>query len=355
MAPYMGWSSWNACGVAISEELILRNARAMIDCGLRDAGYTFVNIDDGFFDGRDSEGNIVVKKRAFPDGMRHTLDRLRSMGFKTGIYSDAGKNTCGYYHDGERGGRGAGLEGHEERDIRMYLGDWGADLLKVDWCGAWLRLNKRKRYTDLSRIVRATNPEAIYNVCCWEWPGEWVTEAADAWRTGPDLEPRFPSILNALEKAAPLSEHATAFRWNDLDMLQVGNGMTDVQDRSHFSMWCMMNTPLVLGCDVSAIRAETLDIVSDPELIAINQDPLGRQAKRVRSQGGVSLWSKPLLEGNAYAVLNETDSEKRIRIPISDTVTEVRDVALKRWDDVYGSVTVDLEPFDCRVFRINRA
>jgi hypothetical protein len=356
MAPYMGWSTWNTCGVDVSEELVLRNARAIIDLGLRDAGYSFINIDDGFFDGRDPDGNIVVKKRSFPRGMKSTLDSLRYMGFKTGIYSDAGKNTCGYYHNGETGGRGSGLEGHEQRDIRMYLGDWGCDLLKVDWCGGWMRLNRQKRYTELSEMVRAGNPRAIYNVCCWKWPGAWVTEAADAWRTGPDLECGFPSVLAALERAEPLWEHASAHRWNDLDMLQVGNGMRDVEDRSHFSMWCMMNTPLVLGCDISEIRPETLDIVSDAELISINQDPLGRQARRVRKQEGVSLWYKPLSEGEAaYAVLNETDSHKRLRIPVPESVSEVRDVGLKHWEDVEGSITVELEPFDCRVLRIPQA
>ena len=351
MPPYKGWSSWNAYSVNISEDCILDNAREIKSLGLDKLGYDFVNIDDGFFAGRDEFGNIIVDTDKFPNGMRFVCDEIRGLGLRPGIYSDAGKNTCSYYHNGCAEARGCGLEEHEEGDIKTYLRDWNCDMLKVDWCGGWMRLNQKNRYTLIGEVVKRIKPHAIYNVCSWGWPGEWVTGVADCWRVSKDLEPKFSSILNSIGCTENLHKYSAPDRWNDLDMLQVGNGMSHEQDRAHFSMWCMLNTPLVVGTDLARATVDTVDMLRNKGMLTLHQDPIGKQAVMVRRKDGVSTWAKLLADGSrAFAVLNETAGHRVTEVPLSKDIREIYDVWTDRRITTDRRFSLKLSPTSAAVF-----
>lgn len=276
--PIMGWASWNAYRTDITEESILSQAKKLQELGLQELGYVFVNVDDGWQNGRGEDGLVNINTERFPSGMKALADTLHDMGFYAGIYTDAGASTCGWESDNEKNNDDVGLYGHDEEDLRRYLIEWGYDFIKVDWCGGRRQnLSKQQRYTTIGNIVKEiekeTGDDKIYNVCCWSFPGEWVTDVADSWRTGGDIFNNFGAVLEQLDNIKSLAKYNTPGHVNDLDMMQVGNGMTYEEDKSHFSMWCMMSTPLMLGMDLNSISDETLSIISNAELIAINQDP----------------------------------------------------------------------------------
>lgn len=252
--PIMGWSSWNNYWHDISEDKLISQMDAMKEHGLIDAGYTYFNVDDGYQLGRDPQTHRVnYDEKKFPNGMKVISDYAHSIGMKAGIYTDAGEKTCGYFsQDSTEEGADVGLYGYDESDLRMYLDEWGYDFIKVDWCGGQdLGLNKQQRYTEISKIIeqieKETKKNKVFNICCWEFPGEWALDIADSWRTGADITPDFNSVLYQLDQIKPLAKYNGPGHVNDLDMLQVGNGMTFEEDKSHFSMWAMMSTPLVLG------------------------------------------------------------------------------------------------------------
>ena len=323
--PVMGWSSWNHYRIAINEEIIRAQADAMVERGLKDAGYSYINIDDGYFGGRDEDGRLFEHETKFPSGMKALADYIHAKGLKAGIYSEAGCNTCGSYADGDLRGKGAGLSGHDEDDLRLFFDDWGYDFLKVDWCGGLRKgLCARRRYTEISRLVRDIAPEAVYNVCRWKFPGAWVVDVADSWRISSDISARFGpailpgTILNIIEKSAPLAKYVGPGHFNDMDMLQVGRGMSADEDRSHFAMWCMMSSPLLAGNDLCSMSDETAGIITNPDLIAVNQDELGQQAVRVERGFGRQIWHKPLSGGRAaVAVLNSSAKARKIGCRLS--------------------------------------
>jgi autotransporter-associated beta strand protein len=293
--PIMGWSSWNHFRIHIDEVMIREQADAMASNGMKKAGYRFINIDDGFFGGRDAEGNLFCYDLRFPSGMKSLADSIRSKGLKPGIYSEAGTNTCGSIYDKDPRGVGVGMFGHEERDLKLMLIDWGYDFIKIDWCGGLRQsLSEQEQYSKISSIVRRLKPEAVYNVCRWEYPGNWVKNIADSWRISGDIEASFESVMKIVDHCEPLWEHSGPGGFNDMDILQVGRGMTETEDRTHFTLWCMMNSPLLAGNDLRSMTPATLAILSHPELIALNQDPLAYQARRLRDDGDAELWAKPL-------------------------------------------------------------
>ncbi|MCC8072260.1 MAG: glycoside hydrolase family 27 protein [Bacteroidales bacterium] len=295
--PLMGWASWNHYHVAINEDVILSNAEAMATNGMKDAGYLYVNTDDGFFGGRDEEGRVLPHPERFPRGVRVVVDSIHSLGLKAGIYSDAGVNTCGSAWDGDTISRGCGLYGHDRQDLTRYLSEWDYDFIKVDWCGGqWLGLDEQQRYTEISRLISEIKPSTVYNVCRWGFPGEWVTEVADSWRISGDIAANFGSICSIIDLNADLWPYCSPGHYNDMDMLQVGRGMTEDEDRAHFTMWCMMTSPLLAGNDLTQMSPETLAILTNKEVIALNQDPLFRQARRLKQDGDLEVWAKPLVE-----------------------------------------------------------
>jgi hypothetical protein len=232
-----------------------------------------------------------------------------------------------------------GLWGHEQQDLKLMLDEWRYDFIKIDWCGGqWLGLDEQVRYTQIGELVRAINPNVVYNVCRWKFPGKWVCNVADSWRISGDIGNNYRSVMHIVDLNAGLWNYSSPGHVNDMDMLQVGRGMSYDEDKTHFSMWCMMNSPLLIGSDLRSISDETVELLTNKELIAINQDPLGYQARRVTDKGDLEVWARPLISTMsgkiAVALLNRSATTQTVSFSldsvglIADKGYTVRDL----WD-----------------------
>ena len=307
--PQMGWSSWNKFQGNINEDIIKGIADAMVTSGLRDAGYTYVNIDDCWHGKRDADGFIQPDPQRFPSGMKALADYVHARGLKLGIYSDAGTETCA--------GRPGSL-GHEYQDALQYA-RWGVDYLKYDWCNT-TNVNARGAYQLISDALAATGRPIFLSMCELgdNQPWRWARDIGHSWRVGPDIWCAFDStrvfpnyvqysVIDCINKNDSLRRYAGPGHWNDPDMLEVGNGLTVNQDRAHFTLWCMMASPLILGNDIRSMNAETKAILTNADLIAINQDMLGVQGLRLTFGDGLEYWFKPLDNGDwAMTIFNPT-------------------------------------------------
>ena len=222
--PLMGWSSWNTFAVDISEDIILGVARAMSTNGLKAAGFVYVNIDDGFFDGHGSDGRLKFHPVRFPQGMKGTVDGIHALGMKAGTYSDAGTNTCGSIFNNDHAGIGAGLWGHDAQDCGLYFKELGFDFIKVDYCGGGrMNLDEKVRYTEIANAIAATGRNDVrFNICRWAFPGTWAADIAGSWRTTRDIRASWKSIRDIIAENLYLSAYARPGHFNDLDMLEVG-------------------------------------------------------------------------------------------------------------------------------------
>ncbi|MGM9802998.1 MAG: alpha-galactosidase D [Muribaculaceae bacterium] len=323
--PVMGWSSWNTYRVHISDSLIMRQADALVATGLRDAGYSYINIDDGFFGWRDSLGVLHENAARFPGGMCPVVDHIHSLGLKAGIYSDAGTNTCGSIWDADEAGVGSGLYGHELMDADLFFNKWKFDYIKIDFCGGAqdLELDEQERYTHIRQAISQVCPRRIsLNLCRWAFPGTWAAEVADSWRISGDISASWQSVKHIISKNLYLSAFARNGHYNDMDMLEIGRGLSDDEEATHFAMWCAMSSPLLIGCNLTKIPSSSLNLLLNPELIAINQDPLGLQAYVAhRSQQGGYVLVKDVeqLRGPRRVAVfyNPTDSAISISVPLS--------------------------------------
>lgn len=327
--PMMGWSSWNTFRININEDLIKQTADAMIEKGLKDAGYTFINVDDGFFAGRSPEGNLNNNDEKFPNGMKSVADYIHSKGLKAGIYSEAGKNTCAYKWDNDKkNGLNVGFYGHEEEDCDLYFSQWGYDFIKVDYCGAEDQgLDEETQYTKIWNAMQKTGRDDIrWNVCRWMFPGTWVTKIAGSWRISHDIRNNFDDALGVrdiLEHNLYMSAYASPGHFNDMDMMQIGRGnFSEDEEKGHFGLWCIMNSPLMIGCDLRTIPQRTLDVITNKEVIAINQDILGIQAQVVKRDGKRFVLAKQIEVANgkirAVALFNGSNNPSTMSINFND-------------------------------------
>jgi alpha-galactosidase len=321
--PQMGWNSWNKFATNINEELIKATADKMVELGLVDAGYVYLNLDDGWHGERDEQGFIHEDPEKFPSGIKALADYMHSRGLKLGIYSDAGTNTCACY---------AGSLGHEYQDALTYA-SWGIDYLKYDWCYTQ-NLNPKGAYITMRSALKKAGRPILFSICEWgsNKPWEWAADVGHSWRTTGDIgvcftpvpvtydengRPRWrpQSVLEILDKNEPLRAYAGPGHWNDPDMLEVGNGMSVSEDRAHFTLWCMMAAPLILGNDLTNMSEETLAIITNRDVIAINQDPLGIQGFRFKKQGDLQYWFKPLADGDwAFCLLNAGEEDATVEL-----------------------------------------
>lgn len=332
-SPIMGWSSWNAFRIDISEDLIKEQANIMASNGMKEAGYEYINIDDGYFGGRDEKGVLYANDK-FPSGMKSVADYIHSKGFKAGIYTDAGIKRCASIYDKDPNfNEGGGTFNYRDIDFETFVNEWGYDFIKVDWCGGKIQeLDPEEEYTNISKEIIATGKDIAWEVCNWEFPGEWVTDIASHWRISVDIEPEFYSITHIIDKNAGLADYASPGHYNHMDMLQVGNGMTYEEDKSHFSMWSIMGSPLLTGNDLRNMSDETLSILTNNEVIAINQDPLGLQGQRIVKDGNKEVWVKPIedYESGAVALFNRGEKATKITVKWEDIgidgPAEVRDL-----------------------------
>ena len=309
LTPQMGWSSWNKFQGNINEDIIKSIADAMVASGLKDAGYTYINIDDCWHGKRDADGFIQADPKHFPHGIKALADYVHSRGLKLGIYSDAGSETCA--------GRPGSL-GHEYQDALQYA-RWGIDYLKYDWCNT-TNVNAQGAYQLMRDALQATGRPIFFSMCEWgdNHPWRWAKGIGDSWRIGPDIWCSFDStrvfptyiqcsVIDCINRNDSLRSYAGPGHWNDPDMLEVGNGLSANQDRAHFTMWCMMASPLILGNDVRNMSDETKAILTNRDLIAIDQDKLGVQGLRFLIREGLEYWFKPLSNGDwAMTIFNPT-------------------------------------------------
>lgn len=305
--PVMGWNSWNRFACNVDESLIRRQADAMVSSGMRDVGYQYINVDDCWQTSRDSAGNIVADPARFPSGMKALGDYIHARGLKFGLYSDRGTHTCA--------GR-PGSQGHEAQDARSYAA-WGVDLLKYDNCNA--TLDQQSQYEAMRDALAASGRQIVYSICAWEfkpWGPKTGNQArstgdiGDDYTRNPDTGGLVP-VDEIIDTNNNYAMYAHPGFFNDPDMLQVGNygngsingrGMTDTEYQTHFSMWALMSAPLITGNDLTSMNAATRTILTNPEVIAVNQDPLGSQGRRVRDLGDREIWAKKV-QGSGVRVV----------------------------------------------------
>lgn len=298
--PPMGWNTWNKFKCGINEQLIRDMADAMVKTGMKDAGYEYINIDDCWQGERGALGNIWPDPKRFPSGMKALSDYVHAKGLKLGIYSDAGDKTCAGY---------AGSRGYEYQDALAYA-SWGIDYVKYDWCETE-GLNAQVAYHTMSKAIRAAGRPMLLSICEWGTnnPVEWAPEIGHSWRTTPDIFPCWNcslgnyiwsplSILNILDRQTGLRKFAGPGHWNDMDMLEVGNGISDNEGRAHFTIWAMMASPLISGNDLRKMSDATIKTLTNKDVIALNQDELGIQALRLFREGNIEVFLKPLAHGD---------------------------------------------------------
>jgi len=296
--PQMGWNSWNRFACGINETLIRNTADALVKTGLKDAGYIYLNMDDCWAGYRDTSGIIHPDPTAFPSGIAALASYAHSQGLLFGLYSDAGTNTCA--------GRPGSL-GYETNDANTYA-SWGVDYLKYDNCYS-NNIPPEKRYPIMRDALNATERKIYFSMCEWgvDNPATWARSVGNSWRTTGDIRDEFSSMVSNLDQNDEWAKYAAPGGWNDPDMLEVGNGgMNTTAYISHFSLWALVKAPLLIGCDLSSITDETLEILTNAEVIAVNQDPLGVQGSKVYSDGifnVIEVWAGPLFGGNYAAVL----------------------------------------------------
>lgn len=309
LTPPMGWNSWNRFGCDVNEQLIRETADAMVSSGMKAAGYQYVVIDDCWQGERDALGFIQPDPERFPSGMKALADYIHSKGLKFGIYSDAGWKTCGG-HPGSRG--------YEYQDALTYA-KWGVDYLKYDWCNTE-GLNAEGAYLTMRDALFAAGRPIVFSICEWgdNQPWEWGEDIGHLWRTTGDITAIFDGqeghgtwnswgVLQILDMRENIRQYAGPDHWNDPDMLEVGNGMTIAEDRAHFALWCIQAAPLIAGNDLRDMSPEVRDILTNKELIAIDQDPLGIQGFKYLVKDNWEVWAKPLDKGDlALCFLNRT-------------------------------------------------
>jgi alpha-galactosidase len=309
--PPMGWNSWNYFAGKVDDKGVRAAADELVSTGMKDAGYIYVNIDDTWEGKRDETGLLHTNEK-FPD-MKALADYVHSKGLKIGIYSGPGTQTCAKFE---------GSLGHEEQDAKMYA-DWGIDYLKYDLCSfrqdvmakqapddkaAQMKL-MHDAYDKMGKALKAAGRPIVYSFCQYGWDAVWEwgpAIGANLWRTTGDIQPNWNSMYTILSQQEGLQSYAGPGHWNDPDMLEVGNGkLTLAENRTHFSMWAMLAAPLLAGNDLPNMKPEVKEILTKKDVVAIDQDKLGKQGRRVYSEGEVDVWVRDLSGGaKAIAVLN---------------------------------------------------
>ena len=323
--PPLGWNSWNKFGCNVSADLIRQMADAMVKSGMKDAGYKYIVIDDCWQVNRDENGDIVADPVRFPQGIRALAGYIHSLGLKFGIYSDAGSKTCA--------GRPGSL-GHEYQDARQYA-RWDVDYLKYDWCNTTTE-DARAAYQLMRNALNASGKPIVLSICEWGTARPWLwghEVGGNLWRTTGDIKDRWQGsekwsngtccsngVLDIADQEADLVSYAGPGHWNDPDMLEVGNGgMTNTEYRSHFSLWAILAAPLIAGNDLRDMAPEIHDILTNQEVIAVDQDALGSEGRRVRKENSSDVWVKQLKNGNrAVVLLNRSAAEAEIKVSWED-------------------------------------
>ena len=360
--PPMGWNSWNRFGCDVSEKLIREMADAMVSTGMKAAGYRYIVIDDCWQVMRDEKGRIVADAGRFPSGMKALADYIHSRGLKFGIYSDAGTATCQ--------GR-PGSHGFEEIDARTYA-EWGVDYLKYDWCNTE-GIKQQDAYPAMRDALLKSGRRIVFSMCEWgsSQPWLWAGNVGNLWRTTGDIQDCWDcrrdwggmGWVPILDLQAGLEKYAGPGHWNDPDMLEVGNGgMTATEYKSHFSLWCLLCAPLMAGNDLRNMAPEIKEILTNREVIALNQDRLGIQGSKIRDEGDCEVWVKPL-KNRSRAVILFNRSAQKAEMKLNweelgfkaDRPVRVRDLWLHRDLGKFpGGFAVEVDPHGVVVLRVKQ-
>ncbi len=360
LTPPMGWNSWNKFGCDVSEKLIQETADALVTTGMKDAGYQYVVIDDCWQVKRGADGRIVPDPVRFPSGMKALADYIHAKGLKFGIYSDAGTATCG---------KRPGSKGYEVIDAKTYA-EWGVDYVKYDWCSTE-GMDARAAYQLMSGALRATGRPIVFSLCEWgnSKPWLWAPGVGQLWRATGDIQDCWDcstdwggmGVVHIVDQVADLYPYAGPGHWNDPDMLEVGNGgLTLAENRAHFSLWALMAAPLIAGNDLRSMTKETLDILTNREVLAVDQDPMGIQGRRIHDGGAREVWMKLLHDGSRAVILfNRGSARTPIAVSWEDIGFAPGSKALVRdlWKKAdLGSVTgrfeAQVEPHDVVMLRV---
>ncbi len=339
--PPMGWNSWNLFAGRIDDQTVRTMADAMVTSGMKDAGYIYLNIDDTWQDKRDAEGNLKPNRK-FPD-MKALADYVHSKGLKLGIYSSPGPRTCEGY---------PGSYGHEQQDATAFA-NWGVDYLKYDWCSAeYVYKDEQLQpvYQKMGEALEKSGRPIVFSLCEYGLGdvGRWgAAVGGNLWRTTQDIRDDWPTMMFNIESQAPMAQYAGPGHWNDPDMLEIGNGhMTDDEYRTHMSLWALAAAPLLAGNDIRTMTPVTRSMLLNKEVIAVDQDPLGKQASP-RKNGDLETWVKPLADGSvAVGVVNLGPAAAQATVNAGDLglsgkVKKARDIwahsDVKFVGDVYAS------------------
>ena len=323
----MGWNSWNKFGCMINEELIKKIIDSMISTGLAAAGYNYVNLDDCWQKDRDENGVIIPNSNSFPNGIKHLADYAHEKGLKFGIYSDAGYKTCCNL---------PGSLGYEEIDAKTYA-EWGIDYIKYDNCNTD-GTKPIERYPKMRDALLNSGRNIYYSMCEWgiDAPATWGKDVANSWRNTGDIDDNWESMLRIIDENDKWAEYAGPGGWNDPDMLEVGNGgMSTDEYKVHFGLWALSKAPLLIGCDINNMSEDTFNILTNEEIIAINQDKLGVQGKKLVKIENKEIWGGPLSDGYVIMLLNRGESAVEIKayfneVGLSDEEYVVRDLWEKK-------------------------
>lgn len=325
--PPMGWNSWNKFGCDVSEQLLRETADAMVSSGMKAAGYQYVNIDDCWQVSRDAQGTIVADPKRFPAGIKALADYVHSKGLKLGVYTDAGRLTCQ---------KRPGSYQHELQDARTYA-QWGVDYVKVDWCHAE-GLDPEIQYAKFRDALAHSGRPIVFSICDWgvKAPWRWGPRTGNLWRTTGDISDSYDRMSVIGFSQNGLEKYAGPGHWNDPDMLEVGNGgMTRDEYLTHMSLWALLAAPLLAGNDVRSMTAETKEILTNREVIAVDQDSKGVQGHRVWDEGPLEIWARPLADGSAaVGLFNRGESELKMTLDLKmagiAAPARVRDLWLHR-------------------------
>ena len=356
--PPMGWNSWNFFARKVTDKDIRDTADLLVSTGMRDAGYVYVNIDDTWEGGRDAQGRIQSNEK-FPD-MKALADYVHSKGLKLGIYSSPGAQTCAKFE---------GSLGHEEQDAQTYA-DWGIDYLKYDLCS--YRQNMKERapndiaaqnkmmrdaYEKMHQAILKTGRPMVFSLCQYGWDSVWTwapSVGGNLWRTTGDINATWDRMTLIGRGQAGLAKYAGPGHWNDPDMLEVGNGkLTHDENVVHMTLWSMLAAPLIAGNNLTAMTDDVKSILTNKDVIAIDQDALGKQGDRVYAEGPVEIWAKPLKDGSkAVAIFNFGESQTQLK-PIGIHLKELGFSGGAKAHDVWANKDLGTihEDFDAPIAR----
>lgn len=334
LTPPMGWNSWNTFQANIDEKMVMEIADDMIKSGMKNAGYNYLVLDDGWMaKERDADGNLVADPIKFPKGMKHVSDYVHSKGLKFGLYNCAGTKTCGGY---------PGTRGYEYNDARWYA-KMGVDYLKYDWCNTE-GITAKEAYKTMSNAIKVAGRPMVFSLCEWgdNQPWEWAKDVGHLWRVSGDISNCFDCIEDhgtwkswgvtyIVDMRKNIRQYSGPGHWNDFDMMEVGHhGLNQSENRAHFSLWCMLASPLIAGNDIRTMDKETQKILTNKELISVNQDSLGVQAYLYQQQDSVDTWIKPLMNNEvAVCFLNRSVNAKQLSFDwsknnLTDTVSKMQ-------------------------------